>query len=87
MNKLNKFLLRHIVKSELKKKNQVSVIADIYYVLTSYMHNHYKEFDGKRCDFYPHLSDTKKKTFNEFVQQCHLDCVNRITSVGPDREI
>ena len=87
MNKLNKLLLRWIIKRELKKQDQVTAISEMYYTLTSFMLKNFKDYDGKKNYYFPHLSDTRRQDFDSFVVQCHIDCVNRIKTSGPDREI
>jgi hypothetical protein len=87
MNKLNRFLLRKILQSELKKRNQTEVVTDLYYTIASYMVKNYSDFENRRHFFYPHLSDTRRKSFEEFISLCHIDCVNRVKINGADKEI
>lgn len=87
MNKFNRYLLRRILQSELKNKNQSSVVTDIYFSVASYMVKNFNDFDGKRNHFFPILTDNRRKSFEEFITQCYVDCVNRVKISGPDKEI
>jgi len=77
MKMINRFLLRFVLKQEMKRKNQVDAMSNIFFEIQKYMNDNFQHFDTISSHRYPSFLTDKPQTVNDFIDQCFRDGASR----------
>ena len=78
MKPLNRFLLRFILKSEMKRNNQGDGMSGVFYNIQKYMDNNFQHYDTISSHHYPGFQKEKPQTVADFVAKCRRDGALRL---------
>ena len=78
MKPLNSFILRLLLKSEMKRNNQVAGMSSIFYEITRYMTDNYQHYDTISSHRFPSFVNSAPQTVNDFIEKCQRDAKLRL---------